>query len=119
MLVDLAVGLALGGDGLADVALLSAAPELFGSVASDATVSRTVDALAADPSALTAIDAARASARTAAWRLAGARAPDAGRDGRRPLVVDLDATLVVAHSDKGLFSVKRGECVGDTMFGLT
>lgn len=40
VLVDLAVTLALGGDCLADVALLRGAPELFGSVASDPTVSR-------------------------------------------------------------------------------
>lgn len=45
VLVDLAVALALGGDWLADVALLRAAPELFGPVASDPIVSGTIDAL--------------------------------------------------------------------------
>jgi hypothetical protein len=98
---DLALTLALGGDCLADIALLRAEPGVFGPVASDPTVSRTVDALAADaPRALAALDAARRQARTAAWRLAGRHAPDHGVDGTRPLVIDVDATLVTAHSEK-------------------
>ena len=43
IVLDLAVTLALGGDCLADIALLRAEPGLFGLVASDPTVSRTVD----------------------------------------------------------------------------
>ena len=74
---------------------------LFGMVASDPTVSRTITALAADaPTALAAINTARASARARAWALAGVDAPDHGADADSPLVVDLDATLVTAHSDK-------------------
>jgi Transposase DDE domain group 1 len=46
---DLAVTLALGGDWMADIALLSAKPGLYGRVASDATVSRTIDAPAQRP----------------------------------------------------------------------
>jgi hypothetical protein len=49
VLLDLAVTLAVGGDCLADIAVLRAEPDLFGRVASDPTVSRTVDRLAADP----------------------------------------------------------------------
>lgn len=45
---DLALMLAMGGDCLADVALLRAEPGVFEPVASAPTVSRTVDALAAD-----------------------------------------------------------------------
>jgi hypothetical protein len=53
VLLDLAVSLAIGGDCLADVAQLRAAPEVFGPVASDPTVSRLIDRLAADaPAAL-------------------------------------------------------------------
>jgi hypothetical protein len=101
VLLDLAVTLAVGGDCLADVAVLRAEPGLFGRVASDPTVSRTVDRLAADPTAaLQAINTARAQARVAAWRQAGDRAPDHGIDAAAPLVIDLDATLVTAHSDK-------------------
>jgi hypothetical protein len=62
IVADLAVTLALGGDCLADIAMLRSQPELFGLVASDPTVSRLVDALAADPvRALKAIRAARAA----------------------------------------------------------
>ena len=101
VLCDLAVALALGGDCLADVALLRAEPGVYGRVASDPTVSRTVDALAADaPRVLAAIGAARAQARVRAWRLAGRQAPDFEVDAGRPLVIDADATLVTAHSEK-------------------
>lgn len=34
------------------------------------------------------------------WRLAGRQAPDHGVDGTRPLVIDVDATLVTAHPEK-------------------
>lgn len=67
MLLDLAVGLTLGGDCRADVALLAAAPEVFGPVASDPTVSRAIAALAADETrVLAAIAGARLAARTVA-----------------------------------------------------
>jgi Transposase DDE domain group 1 len=95
---DLAVALALGGDCLADVAMLRSAPELFGPVASDPTVSRLVSALAeAGPKALRLIRKARAAAREHVWKPAGEAAPGAG-GGLIP--VDLDATIVIAHSEK-------------------
>ena len=85
VITDLAVTVALGGDCMADIALLRAEPGLYGRVASDATVSRTIDALAADaPAALKSIDTARAGARKRAWTLAGTDAPD--HDGRRVLL---------------------------------
>jgi Transposase DDE domain group 1 len=59
VITDLAIALVLGGDCLADIALLRAEPAVFGRVASDPTVSRMIDALAADaPRVLKAIDAA-------------------------------------------------------------
>ena len=98
IVADLAVALALGGDCLADVAVLRAEPELFGPVASDPVISRLVSQLAADaPRALKAIRAARAAARERAWALAGQKAPGAG-GGLIP--VDIDATIVIAHSEK-------------------
>jgi hypothetical protein len=101
VVLDLAVAMALGGDCLADIALLRAAPDVFGQVASDPTVSRVIDALAGDASAaLTAIDTARAVVRARAWQLAGDHAPDHDISSHRPLVIDVDATLVTAHSDK-------------------
>ena len=60
VLLDVAVALALGGDCLADVNLLRAEPGVFGLVASDPTVSRLIDTLAADADrALAAIESAR------------------------------------------------------------
>lgn len=101
VLLDLALGLAVGGDCLADVAVLRSEPGVFGLVASDPTVSRTIDRLARDATAaLAAIDTARATARARAWRLAGRQAPDHNTDAGRPLIIDVDATLVTAHSDK-------------------
>ena len=101
VLTDLALTLAVGGDNLCDIALLRSEPGLYGHVASDATVSRTIDALAADtPAVLKAIDTARAAARRRAWALAGKDAPDHGTSARNPLIIDLDATLVTSHSPK-------------------
>ena len=101
VLVDVAVAIALGGDCLADVAVLRAQPALFGQVASDPTVSRLVARLAGDiETTLPAIRAARAQAREAVW---ARRRPLAGTPGSRDggqVIVDLDATLVTAHSDK-------------------
>jgi hypothetical protein len=98
IIADLAVTLALGGDCLADIAMLRAEPGLFGPVASDPVVSRLVSRLAADaPRALKAIRAARAAARERAWALAGESAP--GADGGL-VTVDIDATIVTACSEK-------------------
>jgi hypothetical protein len=111
VLLDVATAVALGGDCLADVAAVRAQPELFGRVASDPTVSRLIAALAVDvDAAVAAIRAARAQARAAAWRLGR---PLAGTPGSRDgglVIVDLDATLVTAHSDKELAAAtfKRG-----------
>ena len=97
MLVDLALAVALGGDCLADIALLRSEPAAFGPVASDPTVSRLIDTLAASgEKALTAIRTARSEVRRRVWELADDRAPDAGAQ----VTVDLDGVLVVAHSDK-------------------
>jgi hypothetical protein len=97
MLLDLAVATALGGDCLADVAVLRAEPQVFGLVASDPTFSRLIDTLAgAGPKALAAIRGARAQVRERVWGLAGQVAPDA--DGQ--VIVDIDGVLVIAHSDK-------------------
>ncbi|WP_371778509.1 IS1380 family transposase [Streptosporangium subroseum] len=98
IIADLAVSLALGGDCLADIALLRSQPELFGPIASDPTVSRLIDRLAADTTkALKAIRAARAIAREHAWTLAESTAP--GADGEL-IPIDLDATIVISHSEK-------------------
>ncbi|WP_461025424.1 transposase, partial [Streptomyces heilongjiangensis] len=97
ILLDVALAVALGGDCLADVGMLRAEPAVFGAVASDPTVSRLIDSLAASGErALRAIRSARVEVRQRVWRLAGGKAPDAGGS----VTVDLDGVLVVAHSDK-------------------
>jgi len=101
ILVDLALSLAVGGDCLADVAVLRDQPGVFGAVASDPTVSRLVDTLAADAAkSLAAIDAARAVTRARVWSLAGEHAPDHAVSVDDPTILDLDATLLTAHWDK-------------------
>ena len=101
VITDLALSLALGGDCSADVAVLRAEPGVYGPVASDPTVSRTIAVLAGDAgAALAAINAARAGARARVWALAGHHAPDHAATAADPLIIDLDATLVTAHSEK-------------------
>lgn len=97
ILLDVALAVALGADCLADVAMLRAEPAVFGPVASDPTVSRLIDTLAASgEQALRAIRSARAEVRQHVWRLADREAPDVGGT----VTVDLDGVLVIAHSDK-------------------
>jgi hypothetical protein len=86
---DLALTLADGGDCLADLRALRDQETLFGVVASDATAWRALAAL--DEPRLQAIRLARAHARGRVWEQAGA-------PGR--VILDLDATLVTAHSEK-------------------
>jgi hypothetical protein len=86
---DLAVMLADGGDCLSDLGALRDQQVLFGEVASGATAYRCLERL--DERMLAGIRAARAAARERAWR-------EASAPGR--LVLDIDATLVTAHSEK-------------------
>jgi hypothetical protein len=114
VVLDLAIAVALGGDCLADAAVVRAEPAVFGPAASDATISRTIAGLARDARTtdrvLAAVDEARASARARVWRLAERRAPDHDVTAGRPLVVDVDGVLVTAHSDKeqAAATFKRG-----------
>jgi hypothetical protein len=92
VLRDLAVVLADGGDCLSDLAVLRDQPELFGLVASTATAWRVVERTAKEADGLARLRAARAHARARAWAAGGD--PDV-----ELLVVDADATVVLAHSD--------------------
>jgi hypothetical protein len=89
VLVDLAVMIADGGEAISDLAVLRNQRALFGEVASVPTAWRTLEAV--DAATLVRINTARAEARKAAWA-AGA---DPGF-----YVIDIDATLIDAHSDK-------------------
>jgi hypothetical protein len=86
---DLALSLADGGDCLADLRALRDQPSLLGEVASDATAWRALAAL--DEQRLERVRMARARARRRVWAQAGA-------PGR--VILDLDGTLITAHSDK-------------------
>ncbi len=88
---DLAVMLADGGDCLADLGAVGDQAALFGPTASTSTAFRVIDRIASEPGLLDALRAAHARARERAWELAGA--PER-------LTIDLDATLIGAHSDK-------------------
>ncbi|GAA4757414.1 hypothetical protein GCM10023217_32020 [Gordonia alkaliphila] len=101
IIADLAVALVAGGDCLAGIATVRERPDTFGHVASDPTVSRLISTLAKSPiQTLSAIAAARAATRARVWSLAGTTAPNHAISAKKPLVIDLDATLVTAHSDK-------------------
>jgi Transposase DDE domain group 1 len=92
VLRDLAVVLADGGDCLSDLAVLRDQPELFGQVASTPTAWRVLDRIARDADGLARLRAARAHARGRAWAAGGD--PDV-----ELLIIDADATLVLAQSD--------------------
>jgi hypothetical protein len=86
---DLALTLADGGDCLSDLRALRDQPTLFGRVASDSTGWRVIAAL--DEARLERVREARARARAHVWEQAGAPVR---------VILDLDGTLVTAHSDK-------------------
>ena len=101
IIVDLALCAALGGDHLSDLSLLRGQGEVFGPVASDPTVCRLVKILAGNADAVeAAVEAARGEVRRRVWSLAGEHSPAAGISAASPLVIDVDATLVEAHSAK-------------------
>lgn len=92
VLPDVALAVALGGDCLADVGMLRAEPAVSGP-----TVSRLIAPLAAaGPRALTATWPARAEVREQIWRLTRQHAADQSG----ALIADIDALLVLAHSQK-------------------
>jgi hypothetical protein len=104
VLVDLAVAVADGAECISDVAVLADQPALFGSVASDSTVWRLLDQL--EEPQLAALAAARAAAREVAWaqraEVTGSAVPAASVAGvdLAGLVIDVDASIVVCHSEK-------------------
>jgi hypothetical protein len=101
VLVDVAVMIADGGEAIADIDLLRHQHEVFGAVASDTTVWRALDEIGAVQ--LRRIAKARAKVRARMWKLFGTppAARAAGRDiGAGVVVLDVDSTIVIAHSDK-------------------
>jgi Transposase DDE domain group 1 len=88
---DLAVMLADGGECVCDLGGQRDQEALFGPVASDSTAFRTVDRIALTPGSLDALRAAHARARARFWKLHGTPTQ---------LRIDVDATLITAHSEK-------------------
>src|SRR5215472_15159249 len=103
-LVSMAVAIALGATSMDDITLLAHQEPVFGPAPSDTTVRRTLEL--ADPATLDKIARARAAIRAHVWSLIGARPAGfpwlaiAGKVLAGWLVIDLDATLITAHSDK-------------------
>lgn len=91
VLRDVAVMLADGGDCVTDLDAYRGQERLFGAIASETTTHRVLKSI--DEGLLEGIRAARAAARARVWD-AGAR-PET-------LTLDIDATLLTAHSDKEL-----------------
>lgn len=104
VLADLSVAIADGATTITEIDVLRHQGELFGPVASDTTAWRALSEC--NGAALARIGKARARIRRHVWGLIGARhggippAKVAGRDLGEVIVVRLDATIVVAHSDK-------------------
>jgi Transposase DDE domain group 1 len=104
VLVDMAVAVADGAECISDIAVLADQPALFGAVASDSTVWRLLDRLG--EAELARIGWARAAARELVWaqraETTGAAVEPAWAGGRElpGLVIDIDASIVVAHSEK-------------------
>ena len=101
VLTDVAVMLADGGEAIADIDVLRHQTPLLGPVASAPTVWRTLAELS--PARLAAVDKARARVRRHVWSLLPGGVPAscvADTDLGETVVLDVDATVVVAHSEK-------------------
>ena len=104
VLGDLAVCIADGGRVLSDLGTLRDQPELYGPVASDPTAWRTLEALGERERGHVA--AARARTRRRVWKLIVARygrippSRVADVDLGKTVVIRMDATIQIAHSDK-------------------
>jgi hypothetical protein len=88
---DLAVMLADGGECVSDLGAVRDQDALFGAVASNSTAFQVIDRSASEPAMLDALRTAHARARGRFWKLDGALAR---------LTIDVDATLITAHSEK-------------------
>ena len=101
--VDLAAMIADGGQAIADLAVLRDQAELFGVVASDPTAWRLLSSV--DDAGLARLRQARATARELVWAQAAETRdglPAVSAAGRvvPGLVLDLDASIVICHSEK-------------------
>ncbi len=104
VLADVAVMLADGGEAIADIDVLRHQDGVLGPVASPPTVWRTLDEVT--PGRLKKIATARARVRRHVWTQIAERHGSipasrvAGTDLGETVVLDVDATIVIAHSEK-------------------
>jgi hypothetical protein len=104
-LVSMAVAVALGATSMSDIAVLAHLAPVLGAAPSGPTIRRTLD-LAGTPAVLDRIARARAKARAHVWKLIEGTPAGfpwlviAGKALTGWLVIDIDATLVTARSDK-------------------
>ncbi len=91
VLVHLLLMLAGGGEACADIEHLRAQPVLFGEVASDSTLYRTLRGLG--PDVVGGLAGAVAGVRAGVWERRG------DVSGSSPVVLDIDSTLVEVHSE--------------------
>ena len=98
--VDVATMLVAGGEAISDIDSLRHHDGLLGPVASPPTVWRTLNEVT--PAALNRVEKARAMIRAHVWGLLPAlpASKAAGVDLGEVVVLDVDATLVTAHSEK-------------------
>jgi hypothetical protein len=103
-MVSMAVAIALGATSMSDIAVLAHQEPVSGAAPSDTTVRRTLEL--ADPRTLDKAARVRATVRAHVWWLIAATAAGfpwlqiAGKLLAGWLVIDLDATLITARSDK-------------------
>jgi len=104
VLVSVAAAIALGAASMSDIAVLFHLAPVLGAAPSDTTARRTLEL--ADPRTLGRIAKARARVRAHVWGLIEAVPGGfpwleiAGKTLTGWLVIDMDATLITAHSDK-------------------
>jgi len=104
VLVDVAVMIGDGGEAIADIEVLRHQAPVLGAVASQATVWRALDEIS--PGQVKKIALARARTRRHVWALlaeSDSGFPSsrvAGTDLGEVIVLDVDATVVIAHSEK-------------------
>jgi hypothetical protein len=106
VLVQLAVAIALGATSMRQIALLTHHEPLFGAPPSDSTIRRTLEPIGTDELLQRRLARARARVRRHVWDLIAATETGfpwlsvAGKVLTGWIVIDLDATLITAHSNK-------------------
>lgn len=101
MIASLMAMLAAGGEHVSDLDMLRTSPKAFGTIPSNATISRFFDHVAGNREVFAHGLATMASqTRRRVWDTLGGLGPGRVYTPREPLIIDMDHTLVTAHSEK-------------------